>query len=76
MKAIKKLFAAAAIVLLIAMLFSTAVIAQEEGSGFSEEFDSINWDEWEHSQDVSVENGVLRLDPGNFMSPIWGLVGD
>ncbi len=54
-------------VLVLSVLVSTTVIAQDETSGFSEDFDTINWEEWERSQDVSVENGVLKISPGNFV---------
>jgi len=46
---------------------STTVKAQGDSSGFSEDFDTINWEQWEQSQDVTVEGGVLRINSGNFV---------
>ncbi len=46
---------------------STTVKAQDDSSGFSEDFETINWEQWEQSQDVTVEGGVLRINSGNFV---------
>lgn len=61
------------LLLLISILASSQVYAQEEEqTGFTEDFDNINWEEWEYSQDVLVENGILRLGPGNFIMRLGG----
>lgn len=41
--------------------------AQEGASEFTEEFDDVNWEEWERSQDLTVENGVLKMGGGSFI---------
>jgi hypothetical protein len=60
----KKLSTVFFTLLVLCGLFSSTAIAQEETSTFTEEFDSVNWEGWEHSQDVVVENGILRLGQG------------
>ena len=57
----------------LAMVFSSTA-AQEEG--FQERFDNTGLDGWEHSPEVVVTDGVLRISPGNFAMRMgdWGQV--
>jgi uncharacterized membrane protein YhiD involved in acid resistance len=45
------------------MLFTRA---QAQGVSFSESFDDPNLTEWEHSPEVIVADGVMKIGPGNF----------
>lgn len=45
--------------------------AQEAGDGFSASFDSPDLSGWEHSPDVTVRDGLLRVSAGNFVIR-WG----
>lgn len=63
----RKVLTAVIFILVLSLLTSTLVLAQDELSGFSEDFDTINWEEWERSQDVVLENGILKINPGNFV---------
>ncbi len=49
---------------LILALFVYPALAQSEG--FTETFDDLQLPGWEHSPEVIVSNGVLRIAPGNF----------
>jgi uncharacterized membrane protein YhiD involved in acid resistance len=49
---------------LILALFVVPAAAQSEG--FTETFDDTQLPGWEHSPEVIVSNGVLRIAPGNF----------
>lgn len=58
---------------LIALLLSSALIivlfvvpAAAQGEGFTETFDDTQLSDWEHSPEVIVSNGVLRIAPSNF----------
>jgi hypothetical protein len=50
--------------ILILILFVVPVGAQD--AGFSETFDDTQLPGWEHSPEVVVRDGVLRIAPGNF----------
>ena len=54
-------------ILSFCVVLSSNVMAQGDSSGFTEDFETINWEQWEHSQDVMVESGVLRINSGNFV---------
>ncbi len=58
--------------ILIMILFVLPAAAQ--GEGFSETFDDTQLPGWEHSPEVLVRDGVLRIAPGNFAARmgIWG----
>ena len=65
-----KLFKLLVVLILMAgfsLLIATPGTAQEGTSGFTEEFDEVNWDQYERSQDLTVENGVLKIGAGNFL---------
>lgn len=58
---------------MIVLLLSSALIlalfvvpAAAQGEGFTETFDDTQLPGWEHSPEVIVSNGVLRIAPGNF----------
>jgi hypothetical protein len=58
---------------LIVLLLSSILIigiyvvpAAAQGEGFTESFDNSELSEWEHSPEVIVSDGVLRIAPGNF----------
>jgi hypothetical protein len=61
----KKIFTLLIVTITISLLFAPAALAQEDPDGFTEDFDSGDLEGWEHSQDVVVENGVLKLSPGS-----------
>jgi hypothetical protein len=61
----KKIFSILIVTITISLLFASGALAQEDSGGFSEDFDSGDLEGWEHSQDVVVENGVLKLSPGS-----------
>lgn len=50
--------------LLLTGLFVVGAVAQ--GEGFSETFDDPQLPGWEHSPEVVVSDGALRIGPGNF----------
>jgi hypothetical protein len=52
------------IVIIISFLFSVPVWAQ--GEGFTETFEDASLSEWEHTPEVVVSDGVLKIGPGNF----------
>lgn len=52
------------VVLGIALLALTPALAQEEG--YKETFDDPMLPEWEHSREVVVSDGVLKVIPGSF----------
>jgi hypothetical protein len=58
------IFAGWLVALLIVALLVAPVKAQEPG--FTETFDDPTLPGWEHLPGVSVVDGVLRLEPGNF----------
>jgi hypothetical protein len=58
------LIALLAAALLLTALFVSRAVAQ--GEGFSETFDDPQLPGWEHSPEVVVSGGVLRIGPGNF----------
>jgi hypothetical protein len=53
-------------------LLTTPIFAQEENT-FSDSFDEPLGESYEHSQDVLVSEGVLRINPGNvvFKTGYW-----
>ncbi len=57
--------------ILILALFAFPALAQ--GEGFTEAFDDTQLPGWEHSPEVIVSEGVLRIAPGNFAARmgIW-----
>jgi len=66
---------------LIFLLLSSALIialfivpAAAQGEGFTETFDDTQLPGWEHSPEVVVRDGVLRITPGNFAARMgaWG----
>jgi len=66
---------------LIFLLLSSALImalffvpAAAQGEGFTEIFDDTQLPGWEHSPEVVVRDGVLRIAPGNFAARMgaWG----
>ena len=67
MPAIKKtrIWITALTLISILCLSTLPVFAQSE-DGFSETFDDPTLPGWEHSQDVLVSEGVLKISPGNF----------
>jgi len=58
--------------LIVLLLSSTLIIAlfivpaMAQGEGFTETFDDTQLPGWEHSPEVIVSNGALRIAPGNF----------
>jgi uncharacterized membrane protein YhiD involved in acid resistance len=58
--------------MMILILFVLPATAQ--GEGFSETFDDVQLPGWEHSPEVVVRDGVLRIAPGNFAARMgsWG----
>jgi len=58
--------------ILIVTLFVLPVASQ--GEGFTETFDDTQLPGWEHSPEVVVRDGVLRIAPGNFAARmgVWG----
>ncbi len=65
---------------MIVLLLSSALIlalfvipTAAQGEGFTETFDDPQLPGWEHSPEVIVSNGVLRITPGNFAARmgIW-----
>jgi hypothetical protein len=50
---------------LLGLLLITAVASAQEGGGFTDTFDDATMPGWEHSQNVQVTGGVLRIDPDN-----------
>ena len=54
--------------ILIIALFVFPAMAQ--GEGFTETFEDTQIPGWEHSPEVIVSNGVLRIAPGNFTARI------
>lgn len=54
-------------ILTISLLVPVGANAQEEQGGFTEDFEDVDWSQWERSQDVIVEDGVLRISAGNFV---------
>lgn len=66
---------------LIALLLSSTLIialfvfpAAAQGEDFTESFDDPQLPGWEHSPEVIVSDGVLRIAPGNFAARMgnWG----
>jgi hypothetical protein len=55
---------------LILALFVLPALAQ--GEGFSETFDDAQLPGWEHSPEVIVSEGFLRIAPGNFAARMGG----
>lgn len=55
-----------AIAVVSILLFSSQIIAQEEGT-FSDSFDQSLDESYEYSQDVLVSDGVLQINSGNFI---------
>ncbi|MBN2044869.1 MAG: DUF4956 domain-containing protein [Anaerolineales bacterium] len=55
------------LIAILSLLSTSQSLAQEGVDGFTEEFDEVNWEEWERSQDLTVEDGVLRMGGGNFL---------
>jgi hypothetical protein len=51
----------------VSFLITSRGLAQENQGGFLEDFDNPDWSQWERSQDVIVDNGVLRINSGNFV---------
>jgi hypothetical protein len=51
---------------LVLSLFTPVLLGQEEGL-FSDSFDETGLEAYEHSQDVIVSDGVLKIEPGNFI---------
>lgn len=56
--------------LVIAGLFAARAAAQSEG--FTETFDDPQLAGWEHSPEVIVSRGMLRIAPGNFAARMGG----
>ena len=53
--------------LVLLLTFSiTFTVSGQEGGGFSDSFDDPTLQGWEHSQDVMVSEGTLRISPDNF----------
>ena len=62
------------------MLFLLAVwlgpaLAQDVG-GFDETFDEGQAEGWERSEGVTIENGTMRIFPGNFAARLGGSWSD
>jgi len=57
---------ALAAVSLLLLMFNPVLLAQEEGL-FSDSFDEGVLEGYEHSQDVIISGGVLKIEPGNFI---------
>jgi hypothetical protein len=62
-----RLLIALTLVAAIYLVPADLVIAQEGALEFTEEFDNVNWEEWERSQDLTIENGVLKMGAGSFL---------
>lgn len=54
--------------LLVLLVFPLA-FARAQEPGFSETFDDPSLAGWDHTPGVTVEDGVLRIEPNNFVSP-------
>jgi len=54
------------LILILLFLFLVPSIVLAQGSGFSESFDDTNLHEWEAPNNVSVVDGVLKIDDGGF----------
>ncbi len=52
------------LVFIVSFLIFMPVAAQ--GEGFTENFDDSNLSEWEHTPEVVVSEGALKIGPGNF----------
>ena len=61
------------ILTLVFMLVLSSVVQAQEG-GFKERFDDPSLPDWDHSPDVKVVDGVLRIQPGHFAGRpgAWG----
>ncbi len=64
MRKLLPLFALLAGALLLTGFFVARAVAQ--GEGFDETFDNLQLPGWEHSPEVVVSGGALRIGPGNF----------
>ena len=53
-------------ILILLILFLVPSIVQAQENGFTESFDDSNLDEWEAPHNVSVVDGVLKIDDGGF----------
>ncbi len=53
-------------IILLTALLATPALAQEEGGGFTETFDTTTPEGWELSPDAVVVDGKLRLSQGSF----------
>lgn len=60
----KRIYPVFGIVCLCLLIFITPAAAQDI-SGFEENFSDPALPGWEHSQDVVVQDGTLRINPGN-----------
>ena len=63
----RRIFISFCLIMAVSLLNTSRVIAQENQNGFTEDFDNPDWSQWERSQDVIVEDGVLRINSGNFV---------
>ncbi|MEK6222771.1 MAG: DUF1080 domain-containing protein, partial [Chloroflexota bacterium] len=62
----KKAIGLFVVILLLTIVTMPATPAFAQGSGFTETFDEAELSGWEYSQDVSVEDGALKIFGGNF----------
>jgi len=54
--------------LFVLFIFIPLTVTYAQGSGFSESFDDATLPGWDHSEGVVVVDGVLRIEPGNFVT--------
>lgn len=54
-------------VLVLSILITPPVLAQEETGGFTEDFESGSLAGWDTTQDVLIDNGVLTIGPDNLI---------
>jgi hypothetical protein len=54
------------LLVLAILLTGTFVVLAQEGGGFSDTFDDATLPGWEHSQNVQVQDGALKISPDNF----------